>query len=65
MFRVMELDVNWPIFTTCGLPEVLKSYLHLTHSKRIHTWSSGQPSYGARGAVRGSVPCSRALQSWY
>ncbi len=19
-FRVMELEVNWPIFTTCGLP---------------------------------------------
>ncbi len=43
----------------------LPSSLRLTHPKRIHTWSSGQPSYGARGAVRGSVPCSRALQSWY
>ncbi len=30
-----------------------------------HTWSSGQPLYGARGAVRGSVPCSRALQSQF
>ncbi len=42
-----------------------KCSLHLTHPKRIRTWSSGQPSYSARGAVRGSVPCSRALQSWY
>ncbi len=41
------------------------SCLHLTHPKRIRTWSRGQPSYGAQGAVRGSVPCSRALQSWY
>ncbi len=39
--------------------------LHLTHPKRIRTWSSGQPLYGARGAVRGSVPCSRALQSQF
>ncbi len=41
------------------------SSLHLTHPKRRRTRSSGQPCYGARGAVRGSVPCSRALQSWY
>ncbi len=39
--------------------------LHLTHPKRIRTWSSGQPLYSARGAVRGSVPCSRALQSQF
>ncbi len=45
-------------------PRLLNS-LHLTHPERIRTWSSVQPSYGARGAVRGSVPCSRALQSWY
>ncbi len=31
-----------------------------------HTWSSGQPYCGARGAVGGSVPCSRVSpQSWY
>ncbi len=35
------------------------SSLHLTHPKCIRTRSSGQPCYGARGAVRGSVPCSR------
>ncbi len=40
------------------------SSLHLTHPKRIRTWSSGQPSYGTQVAVRGSVLCSRALQSW-
>ncbi len=39
--------------------------LHLTHPKRIRTWSSGQPLYSARGAVRGSVPCSKALQSQF
>ncbi len=31
-----------------------------------HTRSSGQPYCGARGAVGGSVPCSRVSpQSWY
>ncbi len=40
-------------------------YLHLTHPKWTHTLSSGQPCCGARGAVGGSVPCSRTPQSWY
>ncbi len=44
---------------------IIKSYLHLTHPKCIRTHSSGQPCYGTRGAVGGSVPCSRAAQSWY
>ncbi len=36
-----------------------------THSSE-HTRSSGQPYCGARGAVGGSVPCSRVSpQSWY
>ncbi len=59
-----------------GLPQVssptlyplgqrLPSSLHLTHPKRIRTWSNGQPLYGAWGAVRGSVPCSRAPQSQF
>ncbi len=39
--------------------------LHLTHPKWTHTRSSGQPCYGARGAVGGSVPCSRTPQLWY
>ncbi len=39
--------------------------LHLTHPKWTHTRSSGQPCYSARGAVGGSVPCSRTPQSWY
>ncbi len=34
-------------------------------SKCTHTWSSGSRHCGARGAVRGSVPCSRVSpQSW-
>ncbi len=38
-----------------------------THTLWTHTQSSGQPFFccGARGAVGGSVPCSRAPQSWY
>ncbi len=43
--------------------------LHLTHPKWTHTRSSGSarsnPCYSARGAVGGSVPCSRTPQSWY
>ncbi len=47
------------------LGQRLPCSLHLTHLKPIRTWSSGQPLYGARRAVRGSVPCSRALQSQF
>ncbi len=36
---------------------------HLTHPKWTHTRSCGQPCYSARGAVGGSVPCSKAPQS--
>ncbi len=56
-------QVWWPILGICPL--------HLTHPSAhsqqwIHTRSSGQPCCGARGAVGGSVPCSRVSpQSWY
>ncbi len=56
-------QVWWPILRICPL--------HLTHPSAhsqqwTHTRSSGQPFCGARGAVGGSVPCSRVLpQSWY
>ncbi len=56
-------QVWWPILGICPL--------HLTHPSAhsqqwTHTWSSGQPYCGARGAVGGSVPCSRVSpQSWY
>ncbi len=49
-------QVWWPILGICPL--------HLTHPSAhsqqwTHTRSSGQPYCGARGAVGGSVPCSR------
>ncbi len=56
-------QVWWPILGICPL--------HLTHPSAhsqqwTHTRSSGQPCCGARGAVGGSVPCSRVSpQSWY
>ncbi len=56
-------QVWWPILGICPL--------HLTHPSAhsqqwTHTWSSGQPYCSARGAVGGSVPCSRVSpQSWY
>ncbi len=57
-------QVWWPILGNCAL--------HLTHPKCTHTHSEHTPRAvgshlccGARGAVGGSVPCSRAPQSWY
>ncbi len=56
-------QVWWPILGICPL--------HLTHPSAhsqqwTHTRSSGQPCCGARGAVGGSVPCSRVSpRSWY
>ncbi len=56
-------QVWWPILGICPL--------HLTHPSAhsqqwTHTRSSGQPFCSARGAVGGSVPCSRVSpQSWY
>ncbi len=44
-------QVWWPILRIHAL--------HLTHPKWSHLCC------GARGAFRGSVPCSRAPQSWY
>ncbi len=56
-------EVWWPILGICAL--------HLTHPKCTHTAvnthrSSGQPFMLRRpGSSWGSVPCSRAPQSWY
>ncbi len=66
---------------TCGqvwLPILGICALHLTHPKcthtavNTHTHREHTPGAvgshlccGARGAVGGSVPCSRAPQSWY
>ncbi len=62
-------QVLWPILGICAL--------HLTHPKCTHTpWTHTHREHtpgavgshlccGARGAVGGSVPCSRAPQSWY
>ncbi len=37
-----------------------------THTHREHTPGAvGSQCCGAQGAVRGSVPCSRAPQLWY
>ncbi len=52
---------------TCGqiwLPILGICALHLTHTPWTHPRSKGQP-FMLRGAVGGSVPCSRAPQSWY
>ncbi len=60
----------WPILGICAL--------HLSHPKCTHTqqWTHTHREHtpgavgshlccGAQGAVGGSVPCSRAPQSWY
>ncbi len=70
MTKLNKVKVTWPIL---GI-----SALHLTHPKcthtavNTHTHCEHTPGAvgshlccGARGAVGGSVPCSRAPQSWY
>ncbi len=63
-----ESEVTWPIMVTHI------SALHLTHPKCTctHAYREHTPGAvgshlccGARGAVGGLVPCSRASQSWY
>ncbi len=59
----------WPILGICALhlshPKCTHTHTHThTHTPWTHTRSS-QLCCGARGAVGGSVPCSRAPQSWY
>ncbi len=51
----------WPSMVT----HTLHCALHLTHPKCTHTAVNTHTCCGARGAVWGSVPCSRAPQSWY
>ncbi len=58
-------------FVLCIYP-ILSAHTHThtswthTHTPWTHTRSSGQPfMLRRRGAVGGSVPCSRAPQSWY
>ncbi len=59
----MYCQVCWPILEIGAL--------HLTHpSARTHTHTHTHGAVGShysstRGAVGGSVPCSRAPQSWY
>ncbi len=60
----------WPILGICALhlnPSKCTHTLVNTHKPWTHTRSSGQPyCCGARGAVGGSVPCSRVSpQLWY
>ncbi len=73
-------QVWWPILGICALHLTHPKCTHTavnthtvnthpeqwTHTQQwTHTRSSGHLCCGARGAVGGSVPCSRAPQSWY
>ncbi len=62
-------EVWWPILGICALHLTHPKCTHIsvnTHTPWTHTRSSGQPFMLRRpGAVGGSVPCSRAPQSWY
>ncbi len=57
----------WPIHGICALHLTHPSALHTHSSENTHTPSAvGNQCCGARGAVGGSVPCSRVSpQSWY
>ncbi len=68
-----ECDVTWPSTMTHTLnsgsafnPSKVHTQWTHTHTHREHTPAAvGSQCFGARGAVGGSVPCSRAPQSWY
>ncbi len=63
-------QVWWPILGICALhlshPKCTHTAVN-THTHREHTPGAvgSHLCCGARGAVGGSVPCSRAPQSWY
>ncbi len=63
--------IIWPILEICALRLAHPRCTHTqqwthTHTSWTHTRSSGQAlCCSARGAVLGSVPYSRAPQSWY
>ncbi len=46
-------------------PAFIPSKVHLHSSEHTHTVNTHPGLCGARGAVGGSVSCSRAPQSWY
>ncbi len=54
-------------FVLCFYPILSAHTQQWTHTKRKHTPGAvgSHLCCGARGAVGGSVPCSRAPQSWY
>ncbi len=62
-------QVWWPILGICALHLTHPTCTHTavnTHTPWTHTRSSGQPFMLQRpGSSWGSVPCSRAPQSWY
>ncbi len=66
--KVTCCQVWWPILGICAL-HLTHPSAHTavnTHTHREHTPGAvGSQCCGARGAVGGSVPCSRAPQSWY
>ncbi len=77
MFKLCIYNVKWKWhvakygypyseFVLCINPsKVHTNSSEHTHTPWTHTRSSGQPCYSTRGAVGGSVSCSRTPQSWY
>ncbi len=63
-------QVWWPILGICALHLTHPTCTHTavntpTHHEHTHGAVGSHLCCGARGAVWGSVPCSRAPQSWY
>ncbi len=74
--RPVKVKVTWHTtkygdpyseFVLCIYPIQSAHTQQWTHTHTVNTWSSGQPFMlqAPWGAVGGSVPCSRAPQSWY
>ncbi len=65
----IRLSSEWALFVTYTIIQSITSsemcYLHLTHPSAHILGAVGSRCCGARGAVGGSVPCSRVSpQSW-
>ncbi len=59
-------QVWWPILRICALQLTHPKCTHTAvNTHTVNTWVGSHLCCGARGAVEGSVPCSRAPQSWY
>ncbi len=69
IYNTIQINLRLALFVTYTIIQSITSsemcFLHLTHPSAHTTGAVGSRHCGARGAVGGSVPCSRVSpQSW-